>query len=82
MRSFKFLFFTSVALLSITSCKQKEYYMPEPAAPSARVQFIIDMKAKTGGDINKLTPEERKKMDEITHGMTEIALRGNYTKRN
>ena len=65
---------------SILGCQQKEYFMPEPKKLSPDVQFIYDMKAKTGGDINKLTQAEKTKMDRITHGMTQIALRANYDK--
>ena len=38
-------------------------------------KWISDLAIRTGGDASKLTPEERKKMDELTSGETEIVLR-------
>lgn len=59
----------------VAGCGPKEEPLKVTAdqiTPEAK--FVNEMKAKAGGDINNLTPEERKKMDEITRGNTELVL--------
>jgi Spy/CpxP family protein refolding chaperone len=64
------------ALLLAAGCQPA----PAPAdtsklPPSPGQTFIMSMRSKYGGDASKLTPEERKEMDEITRGHTEIAMK-------
>lgn len=42
--------------------------------PTPEKSFVDQMRQKYDGDASKLTSEERSKMDEITHGHTEIAM--------
>lgn len=42
---------------------------------NANSDFVSQMAMKTQGDPSKLTPEERKKMDEITKGKTDEVIR-------
>jgi len=44
-------------------------------ASSENSDFVTQMAVKTRGDATKLSPEERKKMDELTKGKTEEVLR-------
>jgi hypothetical protein len=43
--------------------------------PTPAMSFIDQMRQKYNGDAGKLTPEERKKMDEITRGHTNLAMK-------
>ncbi len=45
------------------------------APPTPAVAFIRQMRAKYHGDASRLTPEERQKMDKITRGNTQIAMK-------
>jgi hypothetical protein len=44
-----------------------------PKTPEAK--YMDDVLARTGGDINKLTPAERQEMDRITRGNTEMVFK-------
>lgn len=68
-------------LLGLTGCRQKEYFMPEPEGKTPQATFVDEMRAKSGGDINKLTPEERAKLQEVTRGFGEVALQSPPVKR-
>ncbi len=43
--------------------------------PTPAKSFIDEMRQKYNGDASKLSSEERSKMDEITRGHTEIAMK-------
>lgn len=43
--------------------------------PNPGQQFVLSMVSKYKGDASKLTPEERKKLDQITHGNTDLVMR-------
>lgn len=74
------IFLALVMALFIVGCSQKEYYMPK-AAPTKEGQFVNDMVKKCNGDPSKLSPEERKKMDTITRGMTDLVIKGGPPKQ-
>lgn len=68
--TFRLFFAALVALPFLVACGDKK----EEAAIETS-SFVAQMARKTGGDASKLSPEERKRMDELTHGDTENTLR-------
>lgn len=50
-------------------------YSDPTAKPSQTTLWIRDLAKKTGGDVSKLSPEERSKLDHETRGFSEIALK-------
>jgi hypothetical protein len=53
-------------------------FSKSPANPGQ--QFILSMVSKYKGDASKLTPEERQKMDQITHGNTDMVMKAGAKK--
>lgn len=67
-----FLFFLVVAA---AGCGPKVEPMKVSGPKNESASFVDQMVAKAQGDPSRLTPEERRKMDEITRGNTEIVIR-------
>ncbi|CAN5543997.1 hypothetical protein BH11ARM2_BH11ARM2_38410 [soil metagenome] len=47
--------------------------------PTPDAEFINAMSRKTGGDVSKLTPDERARMDKVTGNETETVLKMSAT---
>jgi uncharacterized Zn-binding protein involved in type VI secretion len=63
--------------ISISSCSTPNAPADMSGVPKTATNTFIDqMVAKYHGDASKLSPDERKEMDRITQGHTEIAMKG------
>ncbi len=72
----KFAILSLVGAICVIGC----HSAPAPSdlsslPPTPAKSFIDQMRQKYNGDAGKLTAEERAKMDEITHGHTDIAMK-------
>ena len=64
----------AMSLFVLIGCEAK----PDPAPVTQKTPeagFVEELAQKSGGDISKLTPDERAKLDSITRGHSEIALK-------
>lgn len=66
--------------LALVGCGSPEAPAKVEAPKTPEAQFIDDVLTRTGGDITKVTPEERKQLDEITRGNTQVVFQ-DYAKK-
>jgi hypothetical protein len=57
---------------------EKPNLPPLTAQQQANNDFIKKLAMQTGGDISKASPEDEKRLQDITRGMGAMALQGSY----
>lgn len=73
----------AVAILSgLSSMTRREYKWDAKPAETPETVFVREMVEKAQGDPSRLTPEERMRMDAITHGYTEQVIRHGPLKKD
>lgn len=72
-----FLVVVALSALAVVGCGgPAEEPMAVTGPKTTEASFVDQMIAKAAGDPSKLSAEERKKMDEVTRGNTDMVLRG------
>ncbi len=77
-----------IVAIALLAWQVYRYFGPRPEYPpptSARndqvTQWIQQLAERTGGDVNRLTPQERMQLDMVTRGNSEMALRAALQKK-
>lgn len=80
--------FAIVLAVALIAWQAYRYFGPRPEYPppvQTRNEQVSDwirvMAEKSGGDINRLSPQERQQLEMLTRGNGEIALRAALQKR-
>ncbi|MDX2066626.1 MAG: hypothetical protein SFX74_12885 [Fimbriimonadaceae bacterium] len=75
MKRKPFAFVVLVVLSLVQGCSQPEYHMPASTTKTPEQRFIQEMAQKSGGDLKALSPAEVQRLNRITRGNAELALK-------